>query len=522
MSAITQPAWISAGEWQTIPDDIVIGKDILELLSTAMYVEPMTIYREYVQNAVDSIDCFRASSTKGARQVDIWVDTTFRAIRIRDYGQAIPNDRFVHTLTSFGASTKRGSAARGFRGVGRLAGLGYCRELVFRGRAEAKEPVKELAWDARKLKSALRDSEFTGHLADLVRDIVHVRQLRGEDWPPRFFEVELRGVVRHRNDQLLNPVAVAEYLSQVAPVPFHPSFRFASGIDELLRDKIRLGNLDIRINGAHEPLYRPHRNTLPVLGTMTEEFQELQPVHLLGVDGECSAVGWVLHHSYSGALPATAKIKGLRLRSGNIQVGDHMLLENLFPEPRFNSWTVGEIHVIDPRIVPNGRRDHYEQNVHFNTLRDQLAPIAREIGRRCRTNSIERKWQKDFDRYADGARERFEILKQGSLSKSGIEKIAHEITGCTLALEKVVNTSWIGETLRESLKEELAKLKNESDRLLRQPDDKDPLLHLPARKRAIYQEIFDLIYECATNRVAAKVLVDRMLMKLQEERVRTG
>ena len=38
------------------PDDIMIGRDVLELVSGAMYVDPMTIYREYVQNAADAVD----------------------------------------------------------------------------------------------------------------------------------------------------------------------------------------------------------------------------------------------------------------------------------------------------------------------------------------------------------------------------------------------------------------------------------------------------------------------------------
>ena len=33
-----------------------VGKDILELLSVSMYVEPLTMYREYIQNSTDSID----------------------------------------------------------------------------------------------------------------------------------------------------------------------------------------------------------------------------------------------------------------------------------------------------------------------------------------------------------------------------------------------------------------------------------------------------------------------------------
>ena len=69
-------------------------------------------------------------------------------------------------------------------------------------------------------------------------------------------------------------------------------------------------------------------------------------------------------------------------------------VKELFPEARFNAWSVGELHVIDPRIIPNGRRDHFEQSVHFHNLLTHLAPVAREITRKCRTSSIQRKWSR--------------------------------------------------------------------------------------------------------------------------------
>ncbi len=34
----------------------IVGKDILELISVSMYVDPLTLYREYIQNATDAID----------------------------------------------------------------------------------------------------------------------------------------------------------------------------------------------------------------------------------------------------------------------------------------------------------------------------------------------------------------------------------------------------------------------------------------------------------------------------------
>ena len=64
-------------------------KDILELLSSAMYVEPLTIYREYLQNSADSID---EGIKEGLLQneeegrVDINVDPLNRIVTIRDNG----------------------------------------------------------------------------------------------------------------------------------------------------------------------------------------------------------------------------------------------------------------------------------------------------------------------------------------------------------------------------------------------------------------------------------------------------
>ena len=61
----------------------------------------------------------------------------------------------MQRLTSFGASVKRAHGCRGFRGVGRLAGIGYCQELTFRARSQDDCSVNELRWDCKKLKNLL-------------------------------------------------------------------------------------------------------------------------------------------------------------------------------------------------------------------------------------------------------------------------------------------------------------------------------------------------------------------------------
>ena len=53
----------------------------------------------------------------------------------------------------------------------------------------------------------------------------------------------MRGIIRHRNDQLLSAAAVNSYLSQVAPVPFREDFPFKDKILKHLGSHVRLGDL---------------------------------------------------------------------------------------------------------------------------------------------------------------------------------------------------------------------------------------------------------------------------------------
>ena len=192
-------------------DSIIIGKDILELLSNAMYVEPLTIYREYLQNSADSIDeGVKAGLLKNEDEgrVDINVDPINRKVTIRDNGVGLSKKDFEKRMTAFGASKKRNTDARGFRGVGRLAGIAYCRELIFRTKSKGEPEVLQLTWDCQVLKSILLDPNYKGDLSDVVNDIVSVSSLTAEKYPEHFFEVELRNIVKHKKDSLIDPETI--------------------------------------------------------------------------------------------------------------------------------------------------------------------------------------------------------------------------------------------------------------------------------------------------------------------------
>ena len=497
--------------------DIVIGPDILELLSNAMYIDPMTIYREYVQNAADAIDEARNTGILAQDQhgqVNISIDAQTRSVRIRDNGCGVPSEDFGRRLLAIGGSNKRGSTARGFRGVGRLAGLGYAREVVFRTSAAGESTTSELRWDCRQLKAALLAAGNIGTAVDVIRSVTSLEQECGTDTAEHFFEVELKGVIRLSKDQLTSTAAVGAYLSQVAPVPFAPNFRFAAEITEVMSRHMCSDTLLIHINDTAEPIYRPHQDRITCDDKRQVVFDSIDVMELTGIDGNVAAVVWILHHDYEGAIPAATMVKGLRLRSGNIQVGGYALLEDLFPEPRFNAWTVGEVHVLDRRIVPNGRRDHFEQNTHYNNLLNHLTPTVRAIARRCRASSVRRKWERELESHARVAEEKLAIVEQGSIGKAERKRLALEVEKALLRMGNLIDSKIHDEradgyaTRTISLHARLSSLSN--DKAIAT----SPLARLPDRKRRIYEQFFELIYACSSNRIAAKSLVDRILMRL--------
>jgi hypothetical protein len=249
-----------------------------------------------------------------------------------------------------------------------------------------------------------------------------------------------------------------------------------------------------------------------------DPFSELEFVQIPGVDGAIAAVGWILHHGYTGSIPAAALVKGLRLRSGNLQVGDGSLFEDSFPEVRFNGWTVGEIHIVDRRLVPNGRRDNLEENVHLHNLLNYVAPIAKEISQRCRLSSAERKYERQFEFFAIGAKERIEVLSQRTLGPTKARRVESEIVDLIQKLEKLASRA----SNKKRMDARISNLKKSLAKSGKIDRSKSALDTLPAKRREIYEHLFGLIYDCSTNRVAAKSLVDKILKRMEVEKLKSA
>jgi molecular chaperone HtpG len=501
--------------WNRPSHPLHIGKDVLELLSTSMYVDPMSMYREYIQNAADAVDSARLAGIENARRVDIRLDVPARTVFIRDNGVGLSERDFIHQLTALGGSKKRGTSARGFRGVGRLAGLAFCQELIFRSRQSGESTVHELKWDAREVRSLLRSGDDKSELSEIVAKSIQNRDVPGRNWPERFFEVELRGIIRHRDDRLLNLQHIRNYLAQVAPVPFHPDFSFSEQIRLFLESHgVRTGAIHVELQGAG-PVYRPHRNTISLGKSGETQFQELTTLFTPGRDGDVSAVTWILHSDYRGSLPVNSLVDGWRYRAGDIQIGNNDLLQSLFPEPRFNGWCVAETHVLDQRILPNGRRDHFEQNAFYFDLLNHLAPHARDIAQRCRASSISRNAARTLDLQLAECEQQVRVISKGTMTTEVASKVLERLTKTLDHLERISNRCAGRPERQAHYRQRIGRLRSRVLRLKANGPIKPILEQFRRSHRPVLAEVFATIYQTHTDLTAAQKLIDKIVACLR-------
>ena len=387
--------------------ETMIGGDILRLVTAGMYDNPLVLFREYLQNSADSI----ASADGDGATVRIDVDPAESYLTITDDGPGLSYAEAVGRLIPIGNSVKNPTVDRGLRGIGRLSSLAFANDVHFTTRSAGSGRVTRVSWSGR----ALRDPRLHElDAATAINECTSVNTLASDDWPDHFFQVKVERVTRHAASTLLNRDAVRSYIAEVCPVPISPDFPLAAEITGFLAEHTDHLELDVRLDADESPISRPFGKAIPLTDTYAAPFERLETRIIPGLDGETPcAVLWLAHTPYAGSIPRGLGVRGLRARTGNIQVGSDDVFSHLFHETRFNGWCVGEVHIIDHRIVPNGRRDYFEPGPHLRHLENHIGAITQEISGRCRQASSHR----NRLRQAEGSIREAESARQ--LAQSG-------------------------------------------------------------------------------------------------------
>ena len=218
--------------------DPIFGKSVIESLSEGMYDNPFFLFREYVQNSADAIDAAVRDGIlrKGDGQIEVLIDNGKRLITFEDNGTGIPRGAVKTMLANIGDSQKDRKTDKGFRGIGRLGGLGYCTKVRFETTYQGEAVKSILEWDARNLHEILANKEDKIHAGQLIKRITSTWEEPCAD-DKHYFKVSLIGV-NPPSDELLDVEQVRRYLQMVAPVPFdYTRFPFVDKIEKFMREE---------------------------------------------------------------------------------------------------------------------------------------------------------------------------------------------------------------------------------------------------------------------------------------------
>lgn len=304
----------------------VAGKFLLEILTKGMYSNPMHVYREYIQNSTDAIDQAIASGILSADEaaIHINIDCGKQTITIRDNGCGISADLAREILLSIGDSLKNGVDERGFRGIGRLAGLAYAKEVQF-ATSSCGESVKTvMTCDCEKMQRLLQKSnKETSDVMETFMAISSFEEPQPEDQASHYFEVRMVGVPE--DSGLLEESAVWNYLAETAPVDFD-SQKFSQA--EKIREHFKENDCPIPcyriLRGSRKlPIYKLYSRSMSTgqqSRTKDKDFvRNVEFVSDTASDGKPLYVGWLAITDFSGTI-SNESVQGIRFRKGNILV----------------------------------------------------------------------------------------------------------------------------------------------------------------------------------------------------------
>ena len=372
-----------------IENNPIIGRQLFDIVTSGMYDNPLMIYREYIQNSVDSIDLAIANEVidHAAAQISISLNGQDRSIVIQDNGQGLNNDNAHAILTNLGCSPKEGTNQRGFRGIGRLGGLAYCDELIFETRATGDDFISVVRWNRKEFDAISGDTRKDITLTEMIQAVAELDyQESTEETPAHFFRVTLKRVHRFHSDMLMNLKAVTDYLAHSAPVPYNKqAFTHADAIQAYLSDVNDYRWYEIRVNGKQ--VFRPYTDEVKLSVNSSDYINSVEYIKFTDANSNVIALGWYAKTNFLATLPSALNVKGIRVRQGNIEVGGQHFLDDKFSEPRFSGWQIGEIHVLGNSLKPNARRDGFEHTTNYERFLEQAHALGRHLSSMCRKYS---------------------------------------------------------------------------------------------------------------------------------------
>lgn len=490
-----------------------LGVHLLETITKGMYSEPMHSLREYVQNSFDSIRKARQMQLlpPDGGTIRITIDEHERLLKIRDDGVGLSPEAAAVELLDIGASKKalpkgeNDGQSAGFRGIGRMAGISYCKTLRFTTSDGIDSRKCNVIFDAAGINRLTRKGREPTTIIEAINNNSSIDE-EDVDGKGHYMEVRLEHVLE---DSFLDEERVANYLALNAPVDYDPQqwryrekiHRFADELDcRNTLDHVRIVLCDTDGNLRKE-LRKPYRNTFSTSDARrqnrrTVRVSDVRRMPFEGIAGN-GWWGWVAEHERRGAL-SDCGFQGLRVRMHNIAIGDDTIIRELFPiEPRA-VWFFGEVFVTDPDLVPNAQRDNFESNKAWSnckaTLREQAELFSKEAARESRARNESP--QKRINEANKVKRSAATKIRKGFVSREEREAASRQIKVAQKKLEDSKKKSKSQEEVKQ-----VEETQNELEKVLQQINETKQTRtdsawsHLDNRARKVIRIVFEVLRE---------------------------
>lgn len=504
---------------------VEVGKFTLESLTTGMYSDPRIVYREYIQNSVDSIENAVAEGLMSNEDayIKVFIDAENGCISIIDNGKGISVARATNVLLSIGKSTKRQDANRGFRGIGRLGGLSYCERLSFTTSVQGEDVATRIIFDCKLLKSLLSpDHEEELDLQSVIERITEVEEIDA-DKDEHFFRVDMDEV--DSSSELLDLDEIKQYLSEVAPVPYDERHfvvapeikRFLNEHDYTLTEfKIFIGYDEDHLKQVHKPnryRFRSDRNQ------RTEDVITEVVTFSIDLDSTSSLLGWYGRCNWNGTLSDNGLL-GMRMRLGNILIGDRRTMDVMFKEPRFNGWVQGEIFVNTTGLIPNARRDDFEQNEVYYQMIEKLKArvgdvITREIREASKTrNNPDARLLREVTRVTEKVDK---MVDEGLYSQKDKEQLVEELRDAEKKLTRISQRSPQLAEEKRVASTRLASVQEKVDTTTNYKINSEISSEIDKKQKKILRLVFETLSEYL-SREMVEIIYNGIMGKIQEKR----
>ncbi|MBI4256854.1 ATP-binding protein [Candidatus Uhrbacteria bacterium] len=387
---------------------------VLKALSRGLYPDKRHIIREFVQNSYDGLYELRKTHPRELlRPVEVKVEPP--SIFITDFGIGMP-ERKMREYRYLGYSEKNPAEHAGFRGIGKYSGLAVAEKIIVDSSPYGIPKRYSVVIHVGDMIDAL-DANNNIPLEELLKQFTELNE-GSESSDEHYTFVELH-TIRKDGKALFEKDVLKHYLTRTAPIPFNPEFKFAAEIERKLAENIP-DYLAVELSFNGEKIYKPHLPRCREPEYETVLYQDDKP--------DILAFSWYCQNEEKGQFDPKEN-SGLVYRVKNIAVGDGQLTRRTLwhstPERAF--YFFGEIHVLDPQVIPSSDRTDFEDVEARRRLYQRSVRIASILSHKAGEESARRRFQEVVTRGNEVLSERGRELVSGTLPLELKDQVVFEV-----------------------------------------------------------------------------------------------